>query len=186
MISSKFVGIIMLVPLLFVGCNDASKIDNNKETPNAPAIIEKVNISSEKLPEELKKYTEVSSYTGDIDGDEKDETIVLSTSAQKDQNGEFVWDDGQKWALYITENADDAYILYDDYVQLGNVEFDVSDYYMNDGTDTKVTVTISTGAGLKLINYSYDKETHGYAQEVVYDTDSITTGGINRRFSSSQ
>ena len=148
------------------------------------AVEEKVIVKSQSLSDEVAEFTEVVSYVGDCDGDGNDETIILSTAAERDNKGEFLWNDGQDWALYVKDNANNAYILYNEYVQAGNVYFDVSDYYMSDGAKPMITVTVSTGAGLTVKNYSFSNADNGYVEDIVYETQSIAEGGINRRFTS--
>lgn len=173
--------IITLIALAVSGCGKDTL--ETTEVEKETEVIEKIEVKSQAISEEIAALTEVTSYVGDTDGDGADETVVLATSAQRSNKGEFLWNDGQNWALYV-KDRDDAYILLDDYVQAGNVYFEVSDYYMKDGIVPKISVTISTGAGFAVKNYTFDKEKFSYIEDVVFDTQKITEGGINRRFSS--
>ncbi len=183
----KMTLIFAILVLAFSGCgekNVQNQGQNGGIQPNNTPQTEKVVIKSGTISEKIADYTEVISYMGDCDGDGTDETVVLSTAAEKDAKGEFLWNDGQNWALYIKDNSGETFVLYDGYVQAGNVYFDVSDYYMSDGTKPVIMVTVTTGAGLTIKNYEFSKADSGYVESNVYDTKSVAEGGINRRFTS--
>lgn len=183
---------VLALLILFSGCSkdksslgETSLTDNNAISDAGESGFQAVKdlIKESKLTEEMAQYTEVTSYVGDIDKDGADERVVLSTAAQRDAKGEFLWNDGQNWALYV-EDRENVFILLDEYIQAGNVYFDVSDYYMKDGAVPKIGAIITTGAGLFINNYTFLPDEEAYICEVVYDTQSVTEGGINRRFSS--
>ncbi|MBR5614267.1 MAG: hypothetical protein IKW64_03065 [Clostridia bacterium] len=180
-----------LVTLMLIfaltGCNG-----NNTQTPQVQesenalqneAVVQQQVVRAQTLPAGIAGFTEVTSYTGDVDADGIDERVVLSTEAEREPNGEFLWNDGQDWALYV-EDTNGVYVLLDQYIQAGNAYFEVSDYYMKDGAEPKISVMITTGAGFSLKTYGFSKTENGYAEETVYDTGSVTESGINRRFSS--
>ena len=154
--------------------------DKNAETSKLEQFVE---IKPGKISDEIETLTEVTSYVGDVDGDGSDESVVLSTPAQRNAKGEFLWNDGQDWALYV-KDTNDAYVLFDGFVQAGNVYFEVSDYYMADGTQPKISVIVSTSAGFSVKSYTFEKEKSVYLEEVLFDTKEVTEAGINRRFSS--
>lgn len=178
---------IMLAIIVAAGCN-ADKTAQNDNTPTGDdegnkAVSETVLIKSTALPDEVADWTEVSRYTGDVDGDGTDEVVVLATSAEYDKDGTVMWDDGQDWALYV-DDRDEKYVLLNQYVQLGNVYFEVSDYYTADGAEPRINVIVSTGASFSMKSYSFSKKDMAYIESVAYDTSNETEAGINRRFSS--
>ena len=181
----KLLIILAVITLMLSGCgeNPTEAPENTAQNGYNPEIKQNI-IKSQTVSEKIAGYTEIVSYVGDCDGDGSDETVILSTAAERDNKGEFLWNDGQNWALYVKDNSSDAYVLYDGYVQAGNVHFDVSDYYMADGAKPVITVTVSTGAGLNIKNYSFSKNDDGYIETPIYDTQSTAEGGINRRFTS--
>ncbi len=182
----KIALVILPLVLTISGCGNNKTPSNENsagEGGNKPPA-QQTEIKSQSLPDEIFAMNEVTSYVGDTDADGTDEKVVLATSAQRSAKGEFMWDDGQKWALYVEEGGGEAYVLVDEYVQTGNVYFDVSDYYLKDGAKPKIMVTVSTGAGYSLKNYTFEREKSVYTEEVVFDTNDVTEGGINRRFSS--
>lgn len=177
-----------LVSMLLIGCSTEPQKSETNPTPPESSSAEN-NEKTEKIylktgdVKEFNDWTQVSKYTGDVDGDGEDENVILKTSAQRSQSGEIEWNDGQNWALYV-EDGTQSYILFNEYVQLGNVYFEVSDYYMKDDTEPRINVFVSTGAGLKIKNIGFDKEKDCYFEETIYDTKDITDGGINKKFSS--
>ena len=177
--------VILILVLTVVGCNkNIEKPIESVETGETDNALKKVVCKVQNLPDQAEYFSEITSYTGDLDADGADEVITLSTSAERNGKGEFIWNDGQEWLLSVSDKEDGNYILLDDFIQAGNVYFEVSDYYMKDGVIPKISVVESTGAGFSVINYTFSKEDSGYVQEVIFDTKTLTEGGINRRFSS--
>ncbi|MCX7714568.1 MAG: hypothetical protein N2171_02420 [Clostridia bacterium] len=147
-----------------------------------PALIQK-NIEPAATSAVSDGWTQVSTYSCDIDEDGQDEIISLYTSAGKDKKGKILWDDGQNWVLEM-HDGNEYYTLFSGYVQLGNLYFEVSDYYKDSGTTPVVTLIESESANFKVINYMYDVKEKHYTQKIVFDSASDASGGINRKFSS--
>ncbi len=180
---------ILMLSLLLSGC--VKKPHNMSETAsgNLPQVSnqnsnQKHIIKAQDKALGMERFSEVTSYIGDLDADGADEEIALYTSAERMNNGKFIWNDGQEWLLLIKDKIDGYYVLLDEFVQAGNVYFEVSDYYMKDGAVPKISVTTSTGAGFSLKNYTFSKNFKGYESETIFDTKNVTEAGINRRFSS--
>lgn len=110
-------------------------------------------------------WTKIKEFNVDLDRDSKEDTISLYTTAERDKQGNFMWDDGQKWLLLV-QSGDKFYPLLSEYVQLGSVYFTVSKH--SEYTITKVTVIVPTGANLKVVSYSYDKDKQGFIEEPIY------------------
>lgn len=195
-----FAVIMLAAVLCLAGCNagDAGKNnnsakpdttigrENNTDTESKKAEESKtdtVEVKAAELPDKINDWTEVSRYTGDVDGDSADEEVVLLTSASRGADGKIIKDDGQQWFLYVKDRYS-AFALFDGYVQLGDVYFEVSDYYEEDGAEPRITVMVSTGAAFTVTNYRFDSTENKYIGEVIYDTKTVTEGGINRKFSS--
>ena len=171
----------MLIVLSFSGCN------KNAEVPETPVVKPEIESKDEiikpaKIPADVLDWNEASKFVSDIDGDGENERIILVTSAERDRDGEFFWNDGQNWALYIDGKED--YLLYNQYLSTGFPYFEVSDYYMKDGTKTQIKLIVSTGASFSVSNYGFSASDGGYVKTVIYDTSNVTEGGINRIFSS--
>jgi hypothetical protein len=119
---------------------------------------------------DVANLTLLDSYIFDFDGDGTDETISLYTAAEKDTNGEIMWDDGQNWNLLV-EDTDQDFVLFNDYVQLGTIKF-----YVYTSDDNFYITTVQTGtASLKFTEYSFDKESKNFISNVRFET----TGNVN-------
>lgn len=182
----KVILMFMLFTLIISGCGKEKTPANEKPIGGVEenSHTMQVEVKAQSLPASVADMIEVTSYVGDTDADGIDEKIVLATSAERNVKGEFLWNDGQNWALYVEDGQDGTYVLLNEYVQAGNVYFDVSDYYLKDGAKPVILVTVSTGAGLSIKKYAFEKERTAYIEEIVFDTKNVTEGGINRRFSS--
>ena len=119
--------------------------------------------ATDKLPTD--NLTLLDSYIVDIDQDGSDETIALYTSAEKDSKGEIMWDDGQNWLL-IVQGKDKDYILFNDYLQLGNIKFHV---YTSDDI-LHINTVETTTAGIKVSDYKFDNGTNRFLIEVPFRT----------------
>ncbi len=166
--------------LVFGGCNK----DTTEPPVDTPVTeTEKVVIKPSVISDDVLEWHEVCQYTGDVDGDGIDENVVLRTSAEYDEDGEFLWNDGQDWALYV-DDRDEDYVLLKTFLNAGSPYFEVSDYYMEDGAEPRINVITSTGAGFSVKSYLFSQEAEGFVEETIYNTQNITAGGINTRFSS--
>ncbi len=172
---------LLLVVLSFSGCK--KNVNQNVNSVADPEVVSNAEIiKPAEIPADVFSWNVASDFTGDLDGDGTNEKIVLVTSAERDKDGEFFWNDGQQWALYIDGKED--YLLYNQYLSTGFPYFEVSDYYMKDGTKTQIKLIVSTGASFSVSNYGFSESDGGYAKAVIYDTANVTEGGINRIFSS--
>lgn len=156
-----------------------SDVDVSAETDET----EKVLIEASVIPDDILTWHKVSDYAGDLDNDGEDEELILATTAECDARGNFSWNDGQNWALYVFD-GNDEYLLFKEYINTGYPYFEVSDYYMEDGAKTQINVVISSGASFSLRSYEFSEPAGAYVEEVIYTTKNITDGGINTRFSS--
>lgn len=177
----KLLFVLLIVVLLFSGCK---KNANAPESPNPKPAAENVaeRIMPTEIPSDVLGWNEASSYTGDIDGDGTTEKVVLVTSAERDRDGEFFWNDGQNWALYIDGEKD--YLLYKQYLSTGFPYFEISDYYMKNGAERQIKLIVSSGASFSVSNYGFSEADGGYLKTIIYDTSNVADGGINRIFSS--
>lgn len=103
-----------------------------------------------------------------MDADSEEESVELYTTADRGLDGHMLWDDGQKWLLMIRDK-NRYYSLFDEYVQLGSVYFNIST--IGEDQIPCVEVLVQHGCGRKLIDYIYDKEKDIYIENVIYETD---------------
>ncbi len=170
--------------ILFSACGMKNPPAQNGENSNIENDTPKQKvIMTEKLPQELSKWHEVTRYTGDTDGDGSDENVVLLTSAEYDEDGEFFWNDGQNWALFVEDHGEN-YLLLNEYLNAGSVYFEVLDLYMENGTQPQINVIVSTTSDFSLTSYAFSKEENGYIVVPQYNSGYATVAGTNRRFSS--
>ncbi len=179
------------VMLLIFGCGKKAEKPTEPTTPNESQNTqtnpeeqtEKKLISSGVIPTEVLSWHIVERYVGDLDADGVDEELILAADIECDENGEFLWNDGQNWALYVNDRAN-SYLLLKEYINTGYPYFEVSDYYMKEGAKPQINVIVSTGASFTLKSFSYSQSDNGYFEEILYSTKDITEGGINTRYSS--
>ena len=94
----------------------------------------------------------------------------MYTSAQKDPDGNIMWDDGQRW-VFIVEGEDEDYVLFDDYVQIGTIDFHI---YTEDEEFNILTSHVGT-ANLTLSNYKYNNEKQVFEKTNAFDK----SGNVN-------
>lgn len=176
--------ILMMVAIVMVVSACSGNVKKPQDPVDGPTSQEEaVVIRSSEIPDEVLGWNEVSRYTGDVDGDGIDENVVLVTSAECDDDGEFFWNDGQNWAFFV-DDRDDKYLLMNGYLNAGAPYFEISDYYLKDGAKPEISLIVSTGAGFSMKNYCFSETEKGYVENVIFDTKDVTEGGINRRYSS--
>ncbi len=195
----KFTACMACILLFAVSCTPNQNTENSdSETQNllaaSPALSETESKTSEVLAKikeiaasELQaisnEFTEVGSYSYDMDNDGADEKIILTINASKNSKGDFELNDGQNWQLYI-KKGESCYMLIDEYVQLGSISFDVMDYYIDGKAVPTITALTKTGSMLKLTAYTYNSEKNCYVERELYNTANETDGGINKIYSS--
>lgn len=94
----------------------------------------------------------------------KEAAVELYTSAQVAADGQMGWDTGDQWTLLVQqENA--SFVLYDEYVQYGEVQFWVSDLNPNEvlspepeDLEQHIYVMVTTGGGFTMYDYIWDAE----------------------------
>lgn len=147
--------------------NDEQDEDNNNgiETEEI-AAVDKVS---------LEGLTLLNEYIIDFNKDGNENKISMYTSAEKAENGEIMWDDGQRW-LFVVQGNDEDYVLFDDYVQLGTIDFHVftieEDFY--------ITTMHSGTANLTFTEFKFDPQKDVFVKSVPYGT----TGNVNKLHSS--
>ena len=123
----------------------------------------------------IDELTLLDEYIIDFNNDGYDEIIAMYVAAGRDDKGEIMWDDGQRWVLVVHGDNKD-YVLYDDYVQLGSIEFNVftedDDFYI-------VTKSVRT-ASLTVTQYEYKKSDDSFIKTVAYNI----KGNVNMLHSS--
>ena len=119
--------------------------------------------------------TLLDTYSMDIYGDEEEEKIEMYVDAEKDDEGNIMWDDGQNWKMIVQGN-DYSFILFEDYLQLSSMDFFVytidEDFYIS---------TVDSGtANLTMKEYKYNADNETFEKTIK----SNTSGNVNMVYKS--
>jgi len=133
-------------------------VNENSKNGNDPIIDEnKKEVISSSIKEDISQLTLLESFNYDFDFDGTEEAMNLYTSAQKDSKGEIMWDDGQVYELIIHDDDKD-FILFNEYVQLGHINYYV---YLENNVFT-VTIVSPRTASLTVTDYVFDKDSNSF------------------------
>ncbi len=127
--------------------------------------IKPVDIKTEKTPNK-KENNEIIKLGEKVDLDGfnlvdkyefDDKKISLYTSAEEDNNGEFMFDDGQNWKL-IVHDKDGDYELFNDYVQLGQPSFDLAQL----DEDLYIFLNLKQSANIEVKKFKFDDKNKNF------------------------
>lgn len=138
------------------------------DAPPAPQTVQIEKTDAGVTRETWSKLDESAFSAEGING-----TVTLSTSAQT-YEGEIMWDDGQQWALEVSDANGGYYTLVDEYINNGSVYFEILE--TADGSRV-INAYIISGAGVTLRQYSYANGV--FTQTRLYDS-----GAVNKLYSS--
>lgn len=139
----------------------ALELAMNQQVNDDYSIISAIDI--EKYPQTLYKKT-----TLDIDEDGVEEVIELYVNAGKMENGLFAWDDGQTWLL-VVKDGENTYPLFDDYVQLGSIDFSTTTFDGKPG----IVMLMTHHSNRTVQKFTYDKNEKGYQKETFYKKENM-------------
>ena len=161
-----------LMYLLVTGCSDKtntkgiSPVDSNLEEQSTLQTDTKESyIYAAKIENSATRRTLLDDSKIDIDQDEQQETVELYTAAKKDSKGQIGWDDGQPWLLRVTDD-DKEYILFDDYVQLGKLNYWL---YTTVENEVHITTMQTSCAGFLITDYKFDSEKKRFERNIVFN-----------------
>lgn len=170
---------IVLILSLCGGCVSTKEI----REPEATAYSQKQENEGRKIKEsdnrsEYEAMTKYEDCVASVIGSGEDE-IILLTSAKKDSDGEFMWDDSQQWALAVKGDSN-FYVLYDENIK-GTPKLNVSECY-DDGTEVTpvIRLTLSSSAGFEIREYRYQDKV--FEEKVVYDMGAINELPVNKYY----
>lgn len=138
-------------------------------------------IALSKSSKKTDDFSEIRSSEYDFDADGESDTITLYSNAQADPSGKIMWDDFHQWLLEVELSSGGFYTLFDSPISTGQLYFEVSEIY-NDEVLPSVVTFLTTGSSLDINSFIFDGES--FIQTTVYSTENISTGGINRIYSS--
>lgn len=105
-----------------------TEVDENSDTESETEIQEEddenTNVISKESPKDLFGLSEYQKVDLEFFPEYNISSIVLYTDAMRDENGQFMWDDGNEFIL-IAHAPDGDYLLFDKRVQIGSVILNV-------------------------------------------------------------
>lgn len=145
-------------------------IDELESITNKPnRMIKPEPANSSKISE----YNLLEEYTIDIDKDSNNETVELYAQVEKGEDGDYAWDDGQRWLLLVRDE-EQVYTLFDDYVQLGRIEVHPYESYNEDSTGFHLITILNTTAGIIIKDYNFGSKSDYFKEELIFETDDIS------------
>jgi len=99
--------------------------------------------------------------------------LSIFVSAEKDENGDFLFDDGQEWAVLMETSLGNYPLFHRQYVQLGGVSCIVYNDDMDNDTVSHVLVTVEQTAGYQLYDCVFDSDKEAFMVIPVYDAEHI-------------
>lgn len=174
--------LIIILALLVVSFGCTKETPEPIDKPGAEVPIEEpTDVPPEELEEDevviepveklnVDNLTVLDEYDFDFDKDGNEEKIAMYTVAQRDSNGNIAWDDGQDWK-FIVHGTDKDYVLVDEYVQLGSINFNI--YTIED--EFYIATYSARTASLVLNIYHYDRELDSFVMITPYKTE----GNVN-------
>lgn len=98
-----------------------------------------------------------------LDAEGKEGVVQLYVNADQTEDGDFAFDDGQDWMLVVND-GENTYPLFDDYVQLGTIDFIDTNF---DGYPGLLIMT-KAGGTTKLQKAIYQQEEKKFELETIY------------------
>ena len=168
----KIIALFSIIALLIM---TSCTLNNDKDV--SLNLVEGV----DKIPDEISMWSTVNEYYHDLDLNGYEEKITCYIDADKDTHG-FLKNDGNNWAFVVEDTEKSKYfVLFNEYVQLGDVYFQVVDYFKEGKAIPKLILYKMTGADIVIKSFSY--ENSKFLWEKIYDTSMISNSGINVKFS---
>ena len=148
---------------------DTGESDEATPAPGKPGAAGETRvIRPGPLPEPYS--TRLDAFPFDVDGDGAEETVELFAAVVRDARGRLVWDDGQRWMLRVREGggesaaggaAGEGYLLFDDFVQLGQLSYRV---IARPGETPDLVLELATGAGVRVWSLRHDAARGGFVE----------------------
>jgi len=104
-------------------------------------------------------------------------SVELYTSASITDDGQMGWDSGDQWTL-LARQGERVFLLYDEYVQYGEVQFWISSLNPNgiDSPETKdldhhIYVMVTAGVGFTIYDYVWNADDGCFRKSVLLNPD---------------
>lgn len=169
-----FIFLFVIILGIFVGCSNTQSASQNQiESPsgsNDQQIDTKEDfIYATDIKDTVDRLTLLDVSSIDIYQDGQKESVELYTAAEKDSKGQIAWDDGQPWLLRVTA-GDNEYILFDDYVQLGDLNYWL---YTSEQNTVHITTMQTSSAGFLVTDYKFNSKKKCFERNIVFDPKSV-------------
>lgn len=141
-----------------------------EDSQEVPVIESKLLIKPEQFNvEKLSEYTLLDEYQIDIDDDATSEYLALYAVVEV-MDGDYCWDDGQKWLLLVRDESQE-YVIFDDYIQLGAIEA----YVYEDLTEDTfhITTLLKASAGISIKDFIFDRNERIFYEKEVFGVSNI-------------
>ncbi len=163
----KKIGILLAVltiSLSLGACTQGNgeKVDENKPTTQTEDASKSKKIELSK-DIDLEGYNLVSEFFYNFD---EEGSVALYTNAELDENNQPALDDGQNWLL-IARTKDGYYKLFDDFIQLGVLDY--NGFTVDE--DFYVTVKTTGTANINFDEFKYDKKNKVFVETEKYSKD---------------
>lgn len=152
--------------------------DKVEEDDKEEEDVDKEDNTDNKLVGEVKPSSLVSidgvtlldEYIFDFNEDGYQEIIAMYVAADRDDDNQIIWDDGQRW-LFVVHGDNKDYVLFDDHVQLGTVEFNV----FTEGGKFYINTISARTASLTVSQFEYDSARDVFLKTIPLDV----SGNVN-------
>lgn len=128
----------------------SAETENTEKPAEPPSNTEKNIIEKNSETAVQSGWTMVDKAPVSLDGNTY--TMYMYTSAQKDSDGSYLWDDGNKWVIEVEKDGE-YYTLLNKYVQCGTVNYVTGE---DEKGECVITAVTGTNTCLTIEKYTYN------------------------------
>lgn len=161
----KIILVLTLAALMTVSAckNETNDVNNIPETAKTIEQTENIDLNG------LNEYKSIKNVS--LEETSGIKSIVLYTDAEEDENGNFLWDDGQNYAL-VAEDQDGYFeLIPKTYLQF--CDFDISYFEKLDENEHCVLVTVRSNSSYIVKEFKYDGENDVFTETEAYCAENI-------------
>lgn len=139
---------------------------------------ETVVIKKSVIPKEVLERPVIDECSVDIDGDGIEEKVVLGANLWVGTDGEYEYNDGQMWSLYVVD-GEEGYLIFDKYINIGRPYYQVCAYSAEKGNEMQINVITEESACFYVDGFRYSGEQGGFVKKSLYDSADESVAGIS-------
>lgn len=171
--------ILCFVVLLLCACNNEQTNIVTDEPENITYIA-----SCKGEMDFVSNFSILNQYETDVNNDGNEDEITLYINSNKDADGELIKNDNNEWILLVNDvSNNEYYTLFDKNIQVGDLYFQVVDFFEEEGPETKILLYRITGTEIEITSFDYEQD-KGFAIGKIYNTSELSRKGINLKYSS--